>query len=314
MSAPGLEVATAGDARRRTVRRLAQACLALVAVIVALSAWLRHDGAWSACPDGPGCQAVAPALEAGRPAGGDAITLARLGHRIAASTSLIVIVVLLLGCLAKRPRLRAEGVHALALLLLAVWLAGLGATAGDSRLPAVVLGNLLGGFAMLAVGLRLVRLAGDGPGRQGPIVSRRGVLGVLFLLVVVIALGALASSGPTCGTPDECLAQVAGGGWDLARLDPWRLPAPADEGGLAAAATVQVVHHVAGLVAAAAVILLLVSAWRATHRRSALALACLLAATGATGLLLARGGVAVPLVVLHSLCAGCLLAVTARMA
>ena len=54
----------------------------------------------------------------------------------------------------------AGGVLVAALLVLALGLAGLGIVTPGSRLPAVAMGNLLGGFAMLAICARLAAVLG----------------------------------------------------------------------------------------------------------------------------------------------------------
>lgn len=85
----------------------------------------------------------------------DAVLLARGAHRIAASTVLLVVLALLALSLGPRPYLQREGRHALALLLLTVFLAVLGRWSSGSPAPAVTLGNLLGGFLVFALFWRL---------------------------------------------------------------------------------------------------------------------------------------------------------------
>ncbi len=90
------------------------------------------------------------------PAQADTATAAaRLAHRVIASTALLLILVMVMTALASRPALWPEGRMTLWLLFLALFLAVLGRWTSDARLPAVTLGNLLGGFAMFAVSVRL---------------------------------------------------------------------------------------------------------------------------------------------------------------
>jgi cytochrome c oxidase assembly protein subunit 15 len=58
--------------------------------------------------------------------------------------------------LATRPVLKRAGALSVSLLLLALALAALGIATPGTRLPAVAMGNLLGGFVMLALCWRLV--------------------------------------------------------------------------------------------------------------------------------------------------------------
>ena len=65
--------------------------------------------------------------------------------------------------LASAPMLWREGRMVLGLLALALFLAILGRWTADSRLPAVVLGNLLAGFALFALSCRLLLAASARP-------------------------------------------------------------------------------------------------------------------------------------------------------
>jgi len=126
------------ERRRRIVRHTALACAGLMLAVTTLSAFVRLANIGL---DG------APET--------DAVLLARGAHRIAASTVLLVVVALLAVSLGPRPYLQREGRHALALLVLTVFLAVLGRWSGGSPAPAVTLGNLLGGFLVFALCWRL---------------------------------------------------------------------------------------------------------------------------------------------------------------
>lgn len=184
------------------LRRLAWACAALLLVVTTASAFIRLSRAGIGCEPWPQCyvqraQLSAPALEALDP---PAVTAARKVHRVVASTALLLVVVLVARTLARRPRLWGAGRLALGLLGLSLFLAVLGAATGASRDPAVALGNLLGGFFMVALALRLARLDASAP---------PGALWwlALVLLVLQIAGGGLVSAtdGPVrCGEWGVC--------------------------------------------------------------------------------------------------------------
>lgn len=160
---------------------------ALMVVIILLSAHMRLTGAGLGCTDWPACYGLNLAgLAPPRP---DWINTA---HRIAAST--MGFTVLAIASLAWRRRRTAPGdfLPALGLLGLTAFLAVLGKWTHDAHLPAVALGNLLGGLGMLALLWRLHL----GYTMQPAIPSRlRGwVLLGLVLLVAQITLGGMVSA------------------------------------------------------------------------------------------------------------------------
>ena len=135
------------------------------------------------------------------------------------------------------------------MLALALLLALLGVFTPGSRLPAVAIGNLLGGFVMLALAARLVRAP-----------THRGLgavaIAVALLLLAQVVTGAFVSAsraGLACTDIRECLDQARAAGWDWAALNPWREPGfavgtPHAEGALA-----QLLHRLGGLLVAPAV-------------------------------------------------------------
>jgi heme a synthase len=154
----------ATERRLAAFRYTALACALLMLAVTMLSAFVRLTGADT-----------------------DAVLLARGAHRVAASTVLVAVIALLAISLGPKPYLQREGRHALALLALAVFLAVLGRWSSGTPPPPVVLGNLLGGFLMLALCGRLVL-----PAR--PELSERFryyawlAVGILLLQVVLGAL------------------------------------------------------------------------------------------------------------------------------
>ena len=219
------------QAERRSafVRRLALGCAALVLAVTSLSAFIRLSKAGLSCADWPQCYAQGlRELQQGRPAeaGEDAATAAaRLVHRVVASAALLLVIAILAACLTARPVPWPQVHVGLALLALALFLAILGRWSGAARVPAVAMGNLLGGFAMLALSWRLAW--------RGEVTASRALRaaawGAVSLLTAQIALGGLlsASFAATSCPPGLADCIVAAREVPLAALDPWREPLPA---------------------------------------------------------------------------------------
>lgn len=157
------------------LRRTAMLCVALMAVVVVASAFLRHLGATSA-------------LQA---AWASELALARQVHRVAATLALLGAVGLVV--MARRTRLRVA--PAWSLLGVGLLLSVVGIAGGPSRAPPVVLVNLIGGLAMLALS---VWLASDR--------SRRGVGRAAWILLGVVALQAAAGALASANAPPDCVA------------------------------------------------------------------------------------------------------------
>lgn len=303
------------DERRRLLRRMAQAGLLLTVLIVVLSAYVRHRGVGLGCEDWPACYGQDLSLvQQGQAVATDGdVLLARVVHRVVATVMLVLVIAMVFSSLA-RPRLRREGTLASSLLALALALAVLGVVTPGSRLPAVALGNLLGGFAMLALCARLVAVTGE-PRPRDVLLMRMAIL-VAILLVLEIVLGALVSAvhaGLSCRSVAECTALTANGGWNFSGLNPWQLPPPGDIGMVSAAsgAPVQLAHRIGGLVATAAVLVLGLFAWQRGQRRGALALIGLLLAVTTLGFVIGEGDLPLPAVLLHNLGSAGLLAMVA---
>ena len=145
--------------RHAWLRRLALVAAALVLAITSLSAFIRLSNAGLGCSEWPQCygsrlravqQNREPAV-----ADSDAVTVARLAHRLVAVLALLAITTMVIVCFGNRPWLLREGALALAMLTLAIGLAVLGRWTAGARMPAVAIGNLLGGLLMLALSWRL---------------------------------------------------------------------------------------------------------------------------------------------------------------
>lgn len=208
------------------MRWLAGVLLALLVVITTTSAYLRLAQTGLSCPGAPDCyaQRAVPAA-AGTDAAEDA---ARALHRLAASAAgAVILVILFVGWGGARP---AERVAAIALAVLAALLAWLGRHT-PSALPAVTLGNLLGGMAMLALAAWLV--ATPRPG--GAAVPARGLRHWLWLAAALVALQIAAGglvgarhAAFACTSFPDCAGTVWPAGVDASVFDPFReMPPPA---------------------------------------------------------------------------------------
>lgn len=287
----------------KRLRRLAWIALLSLVLVVSLSAFMRHVAAGLGCQPWPVCHAQYSGISGG--AGSLAVSVARLLHRVLATGVLLLAIALLALSLRAGPRLRREAAWAAALLVLALGLAVLGVFTTGSRLPAVALGNLLGGFLMLAVTARLVApsaVPGLGPAAAG----------VALLLVLQIAGGALVSAsqaGLVCGDLRACAESASAAGWPWQALNPWfDAGLPQAEGAL-----VQGVHRLGAIVVTGAVAALGLRALRAGRRSEGLAVLLLLASQVVLGLIV--GGIGLPLgaVLLHNLGSALLLALVVRL-
>lgn len=295
----------AGGAPPR-LRRMAWLCAALVLAITTLSAWLRLTKTGIGCADWPACygavwQTAPAALPSGAPASGATLAV-RLAHRVLAVAALVLIVVMLATAWPPRRHGWRVALENAALLAVTLGLAVLGALGAQSLLPAVALGNLLGGFAMLALCLRLAahhRIAAS----AGP----RAWLWLAFgLMVLETALGGLASASGSllaCDGMSDCWAQAQRQGWSA--LNPWQAPAPTGSAG------VQWAHQLG-----AWVVLLLTAplAWRLRAQDgpgAAVLLACL-ALQAVLGPWMAAAAYPMAGVLAHNVLAALTLAVLAR--
>ncbi len=301
---------TFSERRVRILRRLALLCALMVLAVTSLSAYIRLSKAGLGCAEGPACYGQALRhLQRGGAASADeqtATAAARLAHRITATTALLLVITMLMVCFGSQPLLIREGLLVLALFGLALFLAVLGRWSSAARVPAVAMGNLLGGFVMLALCVRLAM------GRSLPLAGLRAWMAAATLLLVVqIALGGLVSAsfaGLSCSGWSDCrpgdALQAAGWG----SLNPWREPVlnavpPINPAG----ALANSLHRHAGPVLALLLLPLAILALRRGRRRAGAALLVLLGVQLAVGV--AMGALALPLglALLHNLIAAALL-------
>lgn len=304
-----------GTARRvALLHRMAWICAVLVLVITSLSAFIRLSKAGLGCEPWPQCygQELRAQQQGAEPAPADAATAAaRLAHRVIASTALVLILVMVMTALASRPALWPEGRLTLWLLFLALFLAVLGRWTSDARLPAVTLGNLLGGFALFAVSVRLA-LATAAPFSTARPASHRLAPWVWLgaaVLMAQVALGGMVSAGNaglSCAGFGGC--DVSAGTWQA--LNPWVEPlTDAAQPTHPAGALVHVLHRAGALVVVAVLLPLALLAWRSGRRTPAALILLLLGLQGALGAGLVMGSLPLAVALAHNMLAALLLAV-----
>lgn len=310
---PNPEKMIAIEHRYTLLRRLGLACALAVLLVTSLSAYMRLTKAGLGCTDWPACygQRAGQAAAEGTVAAANlapGIAAARLVHRVVAVAVLLLALVMLMMCFDSRAPMRREGALALAVLLLALALAVLGRWSSGTRVPAVSIGNLLGGLLMFAA---CAKLALAGRERRGA--GLRGwALAAAVLLLAQVALGGLVSSsfaGLSCRTSTDCslVGEWRQHGWQ--GLNPSREARPAAEPGAAAQGRLaHSLHRHLAVVLAAALVGLGAAAWRRGRRRGALLLWLLLALQLLCGALLVRLGLPLPLALMHNLFATLLLA------
>lgn len=247
--------------RLRAARALALAIVLLMLVVVVASAWLRLAQPRPTCGDWPGCRSstqpvlasAAPAL-LGQPG---VLKLVRATHRVAASTVLLLAVALTALALARRPRAPVLGLHAGVMLALALALAALGVVTAGSRSAGVLLGNLLGGFALLAAAWASLGTLQAWPAR-GSTLAPWAAAGAACWLAQA-ALGALAGARLVDAAPVLHLAlALLAGPWALGvGIAATRMGCTAEGRTLAVLASLQMLLGAAAAAATAAPALVL---------------------------------------------------------
>ena len=212
---------TANNNTGRQFTSLVFMALLLTLAAVLLSAYLRLESIGLGCEDWPDCFGRLPAspdhgLVPRTPAG--------TVHRFTASLlGLIVVAFTFLALRGRRPP--GVGLAApLAVFALTVFLSVLGYSTPSPDIPAVTLGNLLGGMAMLAllwwVGQRSV--APDGAAAMAAGNLRPWARLGLLVLALQLFLGALTSAsfaGPSCPVLPACNGDWASAGNLMQGLD-----------------------------------------------------------------------------------------------
>lgn len=305
-----MQTMSGADSRIPTLRKAAWACAALVLAITSLSAFIRLSRAGLGCEPWPQCyaQSLQAAGQRTAPPAEGAVAAARITHRVVAVAALLLVIAMVMTTLSKAPILWREGRMALGLLALALFLAILGRWTTDARVPAVMLGNLLAGFAMFALSCRLAQSADQQPVATAAQdrLARWACLGVA-LLVTQIILGGLVSAGHAgLSCPQLLACDVAGGSWQL--LNPWHeTPVDVADPVNPAGALAHGLHRAGAVVVAAVLLPLGVAAWRSGQRAGA-AVILLLVVQATLGALLVVGGLPLSVALAHNVVAALLLA------
>lgn len=256
-----------------------RAALVLVIILVSLSAYLRLVHSGLGCLDWPECygRIGAPPATVGQlaaPDGMEPVAWATPVHRIAASAlGLLVLYLNLLAFRTGRSR-----VVALLLLVLTVFLATLGLRSGSLHSPAVVMGNLAGGFFMLGLLGWMVfnPVPTEDDEFEKYVVDNRRLnrwaMAALIVLCVQILLGGLTSANfaaTSCQTLPDCQGSWLPGpalvtAFDLSRQH------MIDEHGRAVGGmertAVHKTHRLGGLLTLAALLVTAIMALRANAR------------------------------------------------
>ena len=287
------------------MKRLSGIAFLLILLVNSVSAYIRLAQAGSGCVPWPECyaqvgmQAEIPLLATGL-------------HRLSASI-LGVMVILLAYLSVQRRKQRSAAIGA---LLVTLGLASLGSRSGGLDIPAVVLGNYLGGLLLAAL-LGWIYLRSDAPARAH--CDRPGMLAVVFTIAGgVIMTGILSSAfygNAGCSAEFDCaplnpalnpsLASLSTSPFMTALFAPLEQTSSGHVVVDSSAATVQWLHRCAGLaiVVALTAATLLARKERTGPWSAAVSIALVISVTTSMIGLFGAGHYAVPisLGVIHSL-------------
>jgi cytochrome c oxidase assembly protein subunit 15 len=295
----------------RLVRRLARAAAVLMVATLMLSAFMRLSQAGLGCGDWPACygQAARQMLAGAAAPSGDAATaLARLAHRVTAFAVLLLAIWLVMLTWARRPSPDFRSAALLLACTLALSLLGV-FTPGAVR-PVVAMGNLLGGFVLLALCVRLAA-----PPLPDLRIRRAARLAAALLLLQAAAGVMVSASGAALACLDwaGCLQGSVDGGWDWRALDPLRRPELLDAPPFnPAGALVQLVHRSLALPTLLGVLWLAYACRRGGQSGEALAVVVLLGVQLLLAVSLHPAGLPMALVLAHNAAAAALLALALR--
>ena len=278
------------------MKKLALISLLLVITLVSISAYLRLDNSGIGCADWPRCYGAIGAVSESAPTLGstyerlakdaqEPLSWATPVHRLVASIlGLTILAMALMSLRYKRDRLAS-----FTLLGLTVFLAWLGIYSGGLHSPAIVMGNLGGGFLMLGL-LAWLTFRDARPRANAPPALRAWVIAALTVLCVQIALGGLTSANfaaSACQTLPDCHGGYLPGG-DLATafdLNRQHVIGPTGLAlGGAERADIHKLHRLGAVATTALILLAGVLAFRARLKSAATVVLLLVAAEFSVGI------------------------------
>lgn len=249
----------------------------LTLATVVLSAYIRLSLNGLGCENWPDCYGQVGAVAEYQPSDSfsDAVPdkphgTARAFHRVVASVLGLFVILILFIAIRRRGSGGPGIMMPLVVFALTLFLSVLGYSTPSPWIPAVTMGNLLGGMAMLAALWWMGQRSVTGTTAPGPDTSRVKPWAVLGLVVITlqIALGAWTSAnfaGPSCPSLGTCDGSwLPGAGWAQG-FNPFRELQISDTGRVIADDSMPLIHMVHRL---GAVIALVFLAWLAIRALS----------------------------------------------
>ena len=276
----------------KTARRLLTFSAILVLVITTISAYLRLSQYGLGCTGWPACygtNAVGELLLSES----SPLFWARAIHRVTATVAGLLFVAIAVFWW-NGWRSNSDRMLSFAPLAIAAFLAWLGRYT-PSSLPAVTMGNLLGGMAALAVLWWLRTATVAQPARLAPRAAAIG-LGLMFVQLAIGGLTSARFAAAACPAFPEC--GVWGGVFDIAGLNPFADIAQKDLGE-GTRQVLRMLHRTFGIAVAVYLVWL-----GARLRKPGLPLLCLAAAQVLVGVAMVSFEMPLAIAVAHNLIAG----------
>lgn len=296
---------TLDQSRITLLQRTAWASTVLVFFILVSSAFIRLSTQGLDCTPWPQC--YGQPQETSRAA----VEVMRVVHRLSVFLLTPLLLLLIVRGFAHKPTPWPQRWSAVGMTVIAVLLAVLGRWTAGSRLPAIALGNLIGGFVLFAVSMRMATARTAQSGFLSMPTSAQRWRGLAIVAVLLqTALGGLVGSSlaalscpslPLCSLPEPMTWQI---------LNPWHMPPP-DLGVAApypAGAILHWLHRGVALVVGAMVLLTAHALWRGGRHLSAAMLLGLLLAQALLGPLLVIADFPLLLALIHNALTALLLA------
>jgi cytochrome c oxidase assembly protein subunit 15 len=246
---------------------LAKIALILTIILVSLSSYLRLDHSGIGCEPWPACYGnigvvtespgVANTYERLLEEANQPLSWATPLHRLVASVLGVLILVMNMFALQKK----SQRIFSLGLLALTVFLAWLGIYSQGLHIPAVVMGNLCGGFALLGMLGWMVLRKPNGETKTISSVRRWALLAIVALCVQIF-LGGLTSANfaaSACQTVPDCHGSWLPGAEIVTAFDLSRTLEVGDTGMVLGGAERAAIHKLHRLIAVLTVISMLIA-------------------------------------------------------